>query len=143
MYQLSRSLYRELAPLLPGSVDSLNGEGRRDRHYLLETCESSVRRLVMEPDSCRTPARSLFREIRHLFAVDAQEDVWRVVRVHVDAGQVLADRMRQTLRRECQAITRGGTPCRREPPAGRQYCPSHYRLAEDLQLETQPVAAAV
>lgn len=142
MYQLSRSLYRELAPMLPSSVDALDSEGRRDRKYLLDSCESAVQRLVLEPDTRRDPARSLFRDIRHLFAVDIQEDVLRVIGVHVDAGQVLADRMRETLKRECQAVTRGGTPCRREPPPGRQYCPSHYALAEDLELEAAPAAVA-
>ena len=142
MYQLSRSLYRELTPMLPSSMDALDGQGRRDRHYLLESCETAVRRLVFEPETVGTPAKTLFREIRHLFPVDAQADVLRVVNVHTDAGRVLADRMRQSLRRECRAVTRGGTPCRREPPPGREYCPSHYRYAEELNLEPGATAAA-
>jgi hypothetical protein len=142
MYQLSRSLYRELAPMLPSSVDSLESDGRRDRHDLLASCEAAVRRLVMEPDTCRTPARTLFRDIRHMFAVDAQEDVWRVVSVHIDAGRVLADRMRASLRRECQAVTRSGDPCQREPRPGHLYCPSHYGLAQDLELDPAAVSAA-
>ena len=130
MYQLSRSLYRELGPMLPSEADQ--PEGRAERQYLLETCEASVRRLLLEPDSCVNPARSLFRDLRHLFDLDAQFDAWRVVTFHVDAGRVLAARMQESLRRECQAFTRSGDPCKREPRPGRRYCPSHYGLAEDL-----------
>ena len=141
MYQLSRSLYRELASMLPVSVDSLDGSGRRDRRVLLETCETAVQRRVLEPEMCRNLSRTLFRDVRNLFPLDAQAKVWATVKFHVEAGRPLADRMRQDLKRECQAITRNGTPCRREPPPGRRYCPSHYSLAEDLQLETAPASA--
>jgi hypothetical protein len=132
VYQLSRSLYRELGAMLPTSVDELESRGRRDRQFLLEACENAVRRLALEPETCANPSRSLFREIRHLFPVDAQIDVWRVVSYHVEAGRILSDRIQETLKRECQAVTRSGDPCRREPRAGMRYCPSHYGLAEDL-----------
>jgi hypothetical protein len=32
--------------------------------------------------------------------------------------------------RDCRAHTRKGTPCRREPLPGRDYCPSHKHLEE-------------
>ena len=129
-YGLSRSLYRELVPRLPQT----GGDAwRRDeRRELLETCEAAMERLVLDPDACANPARSLFRELRHHFGVDAQVEVWEIVRFHVAAGRNLASRFQATLRRECQAITRQGTPCRREPTPGRRYCPSHYSLEEAL-----------
>src|SRR5687768_3306436 len=137
-YGLSRSLYRELLPRLP---DSGMAHGTRaERRCLLETCEAAMARLVFDPDACANPARSLFREVRHLFAIDAQADVWELVRFHVTAGRSLASRLESTLRRECQAITRQGTPCRREPTAGRRFCPSHYSL-EDALAPAEPSTA--
>ena len=129
-YALSRSLYRELLPRLTGPGKP-HGT-RADRLCLLETCEAAMQRLVFDPDACANPARSLFREVRHLFAIDAQAEVWEVVRFHVTAGRSLASRLESTLRRECQAVTRQGTPCRREPTAGRRFCPSHYSLEDAL-----------
>ena len=35
--------------------------------------------------------------------------------------------------RQCQAHTRKGTPCQREPLPGRDYCPSHKHLEESLE----------
>jgi hypothetical protein len=81
--------------------------------------------------------------VRHLFAVDAQADVWRVVDFHIEAGHRLSEQMQQTLRRECPAVTRNGTPCRREPRPGQRYCPSHYGLAEDLHLQPRRVGSQV
>ena len=134
-YGLSRSLYRELVGRLPhsGTAERM----RADRHSLLEVCEAAMERLVFDPDSCANPARSLFRDIRHLFALDTQANVWEVVRFHVSAGRTLASRLESTLRRECQAITRQGTPCQREPTTGRRFCPSHYSL-EDALTPAEP-----
>jgi hypothetical protein len=132
---LSRSLYRELLPRLPESGTTERRAG--DRRFLLEACEASLERLAFDPDACVNPARSLFREVRHLFAIDAQAGVWEVIRFHVTAGRALASRLESSLRRECQAITRQGTPCQREPTAGRRFCPSHYSL-EDALAHTEP-----
>jgi len=132
---LSRSLYRELVPRLPDWGTA--GRMRGDRRSLLEACEASMERLVFDPDACVNPARSLFREIRHLFAIDAQAEVWEVIRFHVTVGRSLASRLESSLRRECRAVTRQGTPCRREPTAGRRFCPSHYSL-EDALAQTEP-----
>jgi hypothetical protein len=134
VYQLSRSLYRELAPMLPSSDGASDSERRDARQYLVEACERVVRRLVFEPDACANPARTLFRDVRHLFAIDAQADALRVVTFHIDAGRILAERMQETLKRDCQAITRNGSPCRREPPPGKRFCPSHYALGESLSV---------
>ena len=145
-YALSRSLYRELIRRLPqdGGEERL----RAHTHRLLDACEVAMQRLLLDPETCANPARSLFREIRHFFAIDAQAEVWEVVRFHVSAGRQIAPRLQATLRRECQAVTRQGTPCRREPTPGKRFCPSHYALedaltAEDLEAgETEFLTAA-
>lgn len=128
MYALSRSLYRELVPMLGSSGGS--EEGRAERRYLLSCCEQGMRRLVLEPDVCAHPARSLFREIRHLVPLGAQLSAWETVRVHVKAGHSLAASLEARLKRDCQAFTRQGSPCRREPRPGARYCPSHRHLEE-------------
>src|SRR5512145_2794499 len=104
--------------------------GRADRRDLLAACEDAMRRLVIEPDSCALPARSLFRQIQHLFPLGAQVHALEVVRVHVEAARTLSSRLEATLRRDCEAFTRRGSPCRREPEPGQRYCPSHRHLDE-------------
>ena len=127
MYQLSRSLYRELSPLIS------EGEGGctdHARQYLLDTSERWMKRIALTPDTCANPARSVFRDIRHLFPFNAQPTVWGMVRVHVAAAQELSARLERILTRDCQAFTRGGSRCRREPRPGWHYCPSHRHLEE-------------
>jgi hypothetical protein len=97
---------------------------------MVDACEDATRRMVLEPDGCAHPIRSLFRQIRHLFPLGAQLDARSIVRLHVDAGRILAARLEATLRRECQAFTRKGTPCRREARPGQRFCPSHRHLDE-------------
>jgi hypothetical protein len=41
--------------------------------------------------------------------------------------------------RQCRALTRRGTPCRRDPLPGKDYCPSHKHLEEPAEL--MPIAA--
>ena len=128
MYALSRSLYRELAPMLGRSADA--AAGCDDRRHLLAACEEAMRRVVLEPGSYAKPARSLFREIQHLFPLDVQFRALELVRAHVDAWETLSDQLERSLRRDCKAFTRRGSPCRREPQPGGNYCPSHKHLEE-------------
>jgi hypothetical protein len=132
MYALSRSLYRELSPLLTSAAGTRrNGSERQD---LLTACEETMRRLVLEPDTCADPALSLFRRIRHMFPLRAQRQALGIVQLHVDACRLLGDRFEASLKRECRALTRKGTPCRREAREGRLYCPSHRHLEEAIVL---------
>jgi hypothetical protein len=128
MYALSRSLYRELVVMLASSGGST--DGCADRRYLLDRCEHSMRRLVLDPDGCAHPARSLFAEIRHLVPLGAQPAAWEVVSVHVKTGRNLGASLEASLKRDCRALTRQGSPCRREPQPGDHYCPSHRHLEE-------------
>jgi hypothetical protein len=130
MYSLSRSLYRELTPMLSSSVASRHNSD--DRQYLLMACEEAMQRLVLTPDFYARPVRSLFCQIRHLFPIHAQQEARQIVKRHVDAGRILADQLEASMRRECDAFTRKGTPCRREARAGRRYCPSHRHLDEPV-----------
>src|SRR6478672_2096408 len=90
MYALSRSLYRELLPMLRSAETA---GGTADRRHLLAACEEAIRCLVLQPDGCAHPVRSLFREIQHLFPLTTQVNALQVVRVHVEAGQALSARL--------------------------------------------------
>ena len=128
MYQLSRSLYRELAPMLDETQSRPVDETRA---YLLRVAERWTERVVLAPDTCARPARTLFRDIRYLFPIEAQAEVWFIIQAHAEAGKRLAARLEGSLRRECPAFTRSGTSCQREPRPGNRYCPSHRHLEED------------
>jgi hypothetical protein len=134
MYALSRSLYRDLAPMLTREAET--AEGRADRRHLLTACEEGIRRLVIEPDSYAHPVRSLFREIQHLFPLTVQVTALEIVRVHVEAGREFSRQLQPLLRRDCDALTKRGTPCQREPEPGQRFCPSH----RHLDLDGVPVA---
>ena len=142
MYALSRSLYRELEPMLTRSAETAGG--RADRRRLLAACEGAIQRLVFEPQSYAHPVRSLFREIQHLIRLDAQLRARELVQVHIEAGRTLSARLEAMLRRDCEAFNRKGSPCRREPRPGGRYCPSHRHLEEITlaQTEAQPLAQA-
>src|SRR5579859_6270735 len=77
MYQFSRGIYRELAPLLdrsrPAAVQF------EDRLALLRACEASVERLATDRHYFARPARTLFGDIRSHFPVCRQEQVFHVV----------------------------------------------------------------
>ena len=144
MYQVSRSLYRELAPRVMS--DPSTPTGRVDRQELLDACEATMKRLAIDPRYFAQPTRSLFGQVRSLFGISDQILVWELVRFHVEMGEEFAARLQETLKRECQAFTRQGTPCQREPRPGSDLCPSHRHLGtlfEEAKPEpVQPVAAA-
>ena len=114
--------------------------GCDDRRHLLDACEEAMRRVVLEPVGYASPVRSLFREIQHLFPLDVQFKALELVRAHVDAWETLSAQLEASLRRDCQAFTRRGSKCRREPRPGQDYCPSHKHLEEIAVSE--PVAPA-
>jgi hypothetical protein len=122
MYHLSRSLYRELAPILPAT------RGPDDRHRLLEACESTLTRLATDPDYFAHPERQLFRAVRTLFALGDQRRVCRVIEVRLVAARAKIEHERALMRRDCGAFTRRGARCRREALEGGKYCPSHRHL---------------
>ena len=77
MYQFSRGIYRELAPLLDRNpAPFAQFEMRR---ALLRACEVSVERLATDRHYFARPARTLFYDIRANFPVCRQEQVLHVV----------------------------------------------------------------
>src|ERR1700730_12003178 len=129
MYQFSRGIYRELAPL----VDRHQGaRGQLETGIaLLRACEASVERLATDRHYFARPARTLFGDIRCSFPVCRQEQVYQVV----DRDMALADEFVAQLPRngvdpqgnplQCRAVTRKGTACQREPLPAKGDCPSH------------------
>ncbi len=145
VYQFSRSIYRELSPLI---VES-DGCGQ-SRQRVLDACETTMQRLLNDRRYFAKPTKTLFDEIRCCFPISEQMRVHHVI----DTNVRLAIRYLETTptdqllvegNRECRAHTRRGTPCQREPLPGRDYCPSHKHLEETLSISggaLQPVAVA-
>jgi hypothetical protein len=145
MYQFSRGIYRELAPLLDhGLPPSALFEKRQ---ALLQACEASVHRLATDRHYFARPARTLFSDIRCYFPVCRQEQVYLVVERYMTlADEFVAALPRTGLDaagnpRQCRAVTRKGTACQRTPLASNGYCPSHQHLAETEDHELEPLAA--
>ena len=133
MYRFSRSIYRELAPLVIEDDRDLADGANKQR------CSMPARgRSAASPTTGRyfaRPARSLFNEVRMHFAIDDQLRVWRVIENNIELALEFLEHMPEGaildgIPRQCQAHTRKGTPCQREPLPGRDYCPSHKHLEE-------------
>lgn len=150
MYRFSRSIYRELAPLV---IEDEQGDGSCGRRQaVLEASEAAVRRLMTDGRYFARPARSLFCEVRIHFAIKDQLRVWTVIERNLALAQEFLEHRPEELvldceTRECRAHTRRGTACQREPLPGRDYCPSHKHLEETFDaadiaaLERELVAA--
>ena len=133
MYQVSRAIYRELSSAI--------STGRDGHAQVLSACEAAVHRLATDRHYFANPARTLFRDIRANFPLQAQERVWAVVREYVGAAERVLDDLTSNGRDvfgnplQCRATTRRGTPCQRTPVHGNGYCPSHQHLAVTEELD--------
>ncbi len=141
MYQFSRSIYRELSPLV---IDDPEGENRQ---RLLDCCEATMQRLLNDRRYFAKPTKSLFNDIRSCFPIREQLRVFmavdRNVRLAIHYLEVTPpDQLIVQGTRECRAHTRKGTPCQREPLPGRDYCPSHKHLEETLDMPTEALQPA-
>ena len=140
MYQVSRAIYRELATDI--------ATGRQGHADVLRACEGAIERLATDRHYFAQPARTLFRDIRVNFPLQAQARVWIVVRDYVDAAEhllsTLSTRGRDAFgnRLQCRATTRRGTACQRLPVHDNGYCPSHQHLVETEELELAAALAA-
>jgi hypothetical protein len=133
MYRFSRSIYRELAPRV--IEDPADPTECRNQQRVLDSCEGAIRRLTTDRRYFARPARSLFNEVRVHFAMSDQLRVWRVIERNINLALEFLARLPDGVGldgqpRQCQAHTRRGTPCRREPLPARDYCPSHKHLEE-------------
>jgi hypothetical protein len=144
MYHFSRSIYRELAP----RIDARAGiETSAARQHLLEACEATIRRLTTDRRYFARPARTLFSEIRELFALSEQVRVYMVIERHMQLAEEFLESLPDDVTldgrpRHCLASTRKGTPCQREPLPARDYCPSHKHLEEGYDALDEVGAAA-
>ena len=146
MYQLSRSIYRELAPeILEDHVAAATGS---NHERVLRACEAAVYRLATDRHYFAKPSKTLFREIRVYFPMSAQDRVFRVVdRYMTFARQWFESQPTHGYdfagnRLECRATTRKGTPCQRVPLPHNGYCPSHQHLADGDLVAPRPKVAA-
>jgi hypothetical protein len=139
MYRFSRCIYRELAPRIEDHGDVATSQAR---HKLLESAEATMRRLAADRRHFARPTRTLFNEVREHFPLAEQVRVYMVIERFVDLAVDHLERLPEDVcldgtPRSCLASTRKGTPCRREPLPGRDYCPSHKHLEEQADvLET-------
>jgi hypothetical protein len=110
-----------------------------NRQRLLESCEAAMRRLAYDRRYFAHPSRSLFSEVRMLFPIHEQDRAFRVIDRNVRLAIEFLERLPEGRvgldgqPSECRAHTRKGTPCRRTPLPGRDYCPSHKHLEEGLE----------
>lgn len=136
MYQFSREIYRELAPLVVETGATSRGQSRQ---CVLDACETTMRRLASDRRYFAKPTKSLFGELRGYFPIGEQLRVYRVVdrniRLALRYAEVVPpeELVADGIARECRAHTRKGTQCRREPLPGRDYCPSHKHLEEAFE----------
>jgi hypothetical protein len=136
MYQISRAIYRELAPHL-GDTRPGGGDARSSHEHVLHACEAVIERLARDPYCFADPTRTLFYDIRSHFPMNAQEHVHRVVTLYMGiAQQFIAEHPLAGFVAisgeppRCRATTRKGDACRRVPLPQNGYCPSHQHLAE-------------
>ena len=138
MYQISRSLYRELESRIV--EDRRRGDGPTNHERVLRACEAAVHRLATDRHYFARPSRTLFNDIRAYFPMSAQLHVLRVVERHLSvADEYLSAHPAAVLeltgrRLECRATTRKGTACQRMPLPSNGYCPSHQHLTETEEV---------
>jgi len=151
VYQISRSMYRELCDEL---VPDRYGSTVASRQRLLQACEASVDRLTHDRHYFAHPTRTLFDDVRMLFPLSRQMRVRQVIERHMRLAAELVDRAAEQgiacdgTPLSCHATTRKGGRCQRTPLPGSLYCPSHKHLddtlgacAEELEEAAQGVAA--
>jgi hypothetical protein len=141
MYRFSRSIYRQLAPRVVEDPYDLTGCANKQK--VLDSCEAAVRRLAYDRRYFARPARSLFNEVRVHFSMGDQERAWTVIECNMRLALEFLERMPEGIvldgqPRQCRAHTRKGTPCRRDPLPGRDYCPSHKHLEETFESTEIP-----
>jgi hypothetical protein len=140
MYQFSRALYRDLAPyVLP---EKLSTQRESNHRLVLRECESAIERLVIDQRHFARPARTLFGSVRVYFSICDLGRVYTIIERNIERARTFLDelpdyRYAQGTERHCQALTRKGTPCQRQPLPASEYCPSHQHLTESF-AELEP-----
>lgn len=147
MYHLSRTIYRELAPYV---LEERPSSQRETNHELvLRACERTMHRLLSDSRHFARPARTLFQDVRVHFSIASQLKVYMVIERNVNLALQYLSRLPEPefdangKPRSCEAMTRKGQPCQRQPLPRSEYCPSHQHLTERLEeLEGVDLIAA-
>ena len=146
MYHFSRAIYRELAPYVLDERPSTQHES--NRILVLRGCENAIERLMTDGRYFARPSRTLFNDVRPYFAIGDLPRVYVAIDRHIKMAQRFLAMMpnyvydAQGVPRRCQAMTRKGKPCQRQPLPASEYCPSHQHLTESFEdLELVELAA--
>jgi hypothetical protein len=146
MYQFSRAIYRDLAPYV--LEDKLSEQRQSNRTLVLRECESAIERLMTDRRYFARPSRTLYNDVRPYFAIADLPRVYVAIDRHVQMAQKFLAMVpdyafdSQGVPRRCQAMTRKGKPCQRQPLRASDYCPSHQHLTENFEeLELVELAA--
>ena len=113
MYQFSRSLYRELGPLV---VADRYGTACDNRQNFLASCENAFQRLASDRHYFARPSRTLFNDVRFFFPIAEQIRVFRVIEKYMRvATQFVDEREREGISLDgCHSVVRGDEPARFE-----------------------------
>jgi hypothetical protein len=146
MYHFSRAIYRELAPYVLEEKPCSQRES--NRALVLRECEAAIERLMTDRRHFARPSRTLFNNVRPYFSIADLPRVYVVIDRNIQLALRFLAQVPNYLydatgmRRSCQAMTRKGKPCQRQPLPGSDYCPSHQHLTETFEdLELVELAA--
>ena len=137
MYQFSRAIYRELAPFV--LEDKPSNKPESNRELVLRECEAAITRLMTDRRYFARPSRTLFNNVRPYFAIGDLPRVYFVIDRNVRFALDFIKRVPEYafnatgVERACQAMTRKGQPCQRQPLTSSEYCPSHQHLEENFE----------
>jgi hypothetical protein len=137
MYHFSRAIYRELAPYV--REEKHPSQAETNRELVLHECESAVERLMTDRRYFARPARTLFYDVRPYFSICDLPRVFMIVDRNMQIALEFLDRVpdyafdTNGVPRRCQAMTRKGRPCQRQPLPASEYCPSHQHLEETFE----------
>jgi hypothetical protein len=142
VYHFSRAIYRELAPYVQEEKQS-SAQRETNRALVLHECESAIERLMTDRRYFARPSRTLFNNVRPYFGIQDLPCVYVAIDRHLQMALRFLAQVpdyafdAQGVPRRCQAMTRKGKPCQRQPLPANDYCPSHQHLKEtfeDLEL---------
>ena len=137
MYHFSRAIYRELAPHVDEERPSCQEESNHE--LVLKACERAMKRLITDRRYFAKPALSLFNDVRIYFSMALQERVYMIIDRNVEVAVRFLSQLPEYVLdangvpRRCEAMTRKGRPCQRQPLPSSEYCPSHQHLTERFE----------
>src|SRR5687767_5099988 len=137
MYHFSRAIYRDLAPLVLD--DKPSSQLQSNRALVLHECESAIERLMTDRRYFARPSRTLFNNVRTFFSICDLPRVFVIIDRNIQLATHFLTQVpdyafdSSGVPRSCQAMTRKGLACQRQPLPGSEYCPSHQHLTETFE----------